>query len=114
MIAPKTNWHSHIDARSLEMHRAIARKIRRAPELIKRGDQTLQRWLAQSQESERAQDALLEWKRLLETSSLDEVIEFISSDSQEAARMRQSSPFVGILTDAERQGIFGKYEALRG
>lgn len=95
------------------MHQSIAQKIRRAPELIQEVEQTLQRWLAQAKDSERAQDALLEWKRFLETSSLDEVLEFISSDSQEAARMRQSSPFAGILTEAERQGIFGKYEALR-
>jgi hypothetical protein len=113
MIALKPNWHQHVDARSLEMHRLIAQKVRRAPELIKEVEGTLKRWLAQSNDSERAADTMQEWQHFLETSSLEDVLTFISSESEEAARMRQSSPFAGILTDSERQDIFAKYEALR-
>jgi hypothetical protein len=113
MDAPKPNWHVQVDARSLEMHRVIAQKIRRDPELIKVVEGTLKRWLAQSNDSERAADTMREWQYFLETSSLEEVLTFVSSESEEAARMRQSSPFAGILTESERQDIFAKYEALR-
>lgn len=114
MIAPRSNWHQQVDVRSLEMHQLVAQKIRRAPVLFQEVEAVLKRWLEQGQESERASDTLSEWEQILGNSSREEILELISSDSEEAARLRQSSPFVGILTDQERKDIFARYEALRG
>ena len=103
-----------MDARNRELHRAIAVKMRQNPTLVLRVQKTLERWLRAMNESERGYDALLEWKRRLEEEPLDRVLEFISSEDEEACRLRQSSPFVGLLSDQERMAIFSKYEDLRG
>ena len=112
--AAQSNWHTIMDARNRELHRAIAEKMRQNPTLVLRVQKTLERWLRAVNESERGYDALLEWKRILEEQPLDRVLEFISSGDEEACRLRQSSPFVGLLSDQERMAIFSKYEVLRG
>ena len=50
--------------------------------------------------------ALGEWEALLQKSSRKKILELLESDSEEAYRLRSSSPFTGILTESERQRIF--------
>jgi hypothetical protein len=56
---------------------------------------------------------VLEWKSIIENSPVEVFVNLLESSSEEAHRLRQSSPFCGILTPDERQTIFQKYEALR-
>jgi hypothetical protein len=69
--------------------------------------------LANPNYSERKRQAVLEWKRIIANSSVEALLTLLESSSEEACRLRQSSPFCGILTLEERQSIFQKYEALR-
>ena len=111
--ALQLNWHTVIDARSRELHQIIAGKIRQKPALIQEVRETLGRWLKATKETDRSRDSLLEWKRRLENESLDATLGFMVGDDEEARRLRQSTPFVGLLTERERQDVFQKYETYR-
>jgi hypothetical protein len=108
-----SNWHTMIDARNRELHQIIAGKIRQNPALIQQVQKILARWLRAMDQSERGYSSLVEWQRLLEKQPLNQVLDFISSEDEEACRLRQSTPFVGLLTDQERLAVFRKYEAFR-
>lgn len=106
-------WHEILDDRSLEMDRVIAGKIRANPKLVQIALANIERWLANPDYSESSRQAVLEWKSIIENSPVGALVALLESDSEEACRLRQSSPFCGILTPDERQAIFRKYEALR-
>lgn len=106
-------WHEIVDDRSLEMDRVIAEKIRANPKLVQIAMTNLNRWLANPDYSESGRQTALEWKSIIENSSVGDLLTLLESNSEEARRLRQSSPFCGILTPDERQAIFRKYEALR-
>ena len=46
----------------------------------------------------------------LSNHSLNEVLEILIEDSDEGQRLRQSSPFSGILSQRERLEVFRRYE----
>lgn len=93
------------------MDRLIADKLAARPELLQRAVQTLDRWIAQRQPS--PPPVLLEWQRILRQSSLSEILALLRSDSPDARRLRQSSPFCGILEPEERLKLLRAYEAAR-
>jgi hypothetical protein len=102
--------HIRIEERSIALHRAVADRIRKNHKLMREAEQNLQRYLQQSfSEGGKPASSLLEWQELLENKSLEEVLEFMVSDSERARRMRQSSPFAGILTPKERWRIYEAY-----
>lgn len=103
--------HDWIDQRSLAMDRLIADKLAAQPELLQRAVQTLERWIAQRQPQ--PPPILLEWQRILRQSSLPQILALLRSDSAEARRLRQSSPFCGILDPQERLKLLRAYEAAR-
>ena len=92
--------HQEIDARSLELHRLIAAKVRREPELLDRVRLTLQRWRDPGSPS-RAEPYLAEWEQLM-AQGLEPVLAAAIEESERAAALRQCSPFTGILSSAER------------
>ena len=106
-------WHEIVDDRSLDMDRVIAEKIRANPKLIQIALANIERWLANPDYSESGRQSALEWKGIIERFSVGALATLLESSSEEARRLRQSSPFCGILTPDERQAIFRKYEALR-
>ena len=103
--------HDLIDRRSLELNRLVAEKIRRQPELMDSVRSRLERTLRESRLSESSKDALREWQIILSTHSLNEVLEILTEDSDEGQRLRQSSPFSGILSQRERLEVFRHYES---
>jgi hypothetical protein len=106
-------WHEIVDDRSLEMDRVIAQKIRANPKMVQIALANIERWLANPDYSESSRQAALEWKSIIENTSAGALVTLLESNSEEARRLRQSSPFCGILTPDERQAIFREYEALR-
>jgi hypothetical protein len=111
MMKPaKTRSHEWIDRRSLALDRAIAEVIRSQPELLERAKTTLTRWVEQRQPS--VPPVLLEWKEILDHWPLDKILVFLESADETARRLRQSSPFCGILTPEQRLAIFKEYESL--
>jgi len=100
--------HQWITRRSLALHEAVAAKLVQDPGLLDLARANLRRWLR-----DRPIAALREWQDLLETASLQDVIAILRSPDETGVRLRQSSPFAGALTPAERQRILDAYEARR-
>jgi len=89
------------------MHRLIAEKLRSEPALLAKALDNLHRW----RDSEGSPEPVLaEWERLLR-GPVGQVIQFITERSERATRLRQSSPFAGFLTAAERKAIYESYSA---
>jgi hypothetical protein len=102
--------HIRIEERSIALHRAVAERIRGNPKLMEEAIINLQRYLKQSlSDSRKPICPLVEWQELLENQSLEEILDFMVSDSERAKRLRQSSPFSGILTPQERWRIYEAY-----
>lgn len=68
----------------------------------------LARWLQIC--DQRSVPDLLEWQRLL-GGPVPELLAVLESTAERATRLRQSSPFCGILTPAERLAIIRQYHA---
>jgi len=103
-----TSDHAHLDERSLALHRLVAEKISADPALLDKARANVRRWQAASGEPSLA---LSEWEQILDASPVDEVIALLVERSERATRLRQSSPFAGILTEPERQAIYESYAA---
>jgi hypothetical protein len=100
--------HRLLEIRSLAMHALIAAKIERdrAPILI--AQRNLDRWQARGKEA--APRWLAEWRAILRR-PWREVAAFITEMSEDAARLRQSSPFAGALTPLERRRIYDAFRS---
>ena len=95
--------HRILDARSLAMHCRIAQKISRDPDLLNKARENLRRWLAKAEG--RTTRYLREWEQILDC-PWPAIAELITSMSEEATRLRSSSPFAGVLTEDEREQIY--------
>jgi hypothetical protein len=93
--------HEAIDRRSLAMARRIVAKIDADPQQrgFAHAREVCARWVAQGNVPAR------EWMTLLER-SWPEVRALLLDESDEGQRLRQSDPFCGILTPAERWEIY--------
>ncbi len=96
-----------VDLLSLQLHRAVADKMRtNSREVLRVARENLNRWLSGDNFIDHGRRALLEWSDIIENSSPEEIRRMISEDTNEAQRLRSSSPFVGVLTEAERKEYF--------
>lgn len=98
------NDHERNERRSLEGHKLIAAKLRQNPDLLSIAWENI----AKARKVYDG-DVLLEWEVVLRA-PIELICEFIQSDSQTAIRMRQSTPFAGILSQEERDAIWGSQE----
>jgi hypothetical protein len=99
--------HTWVDERSRALHARIADKLRAQPSLVAVAVGNLDRW-----ERLRGRDAAAdEWRSLLDA-PFPELLRLLTEESENADRLRQSSPFAGILTDEERTAVFQHYETL--
>jgi len=99
--------HRLIEARSLAMHAAIAQKIERDPRLLDIPHRNLARWAARA--ASKPPKWLREWRVLLQR-PWSEIAAIMTEPSENGARLRQSTPFAGVLSASERARI---YEAFR-
>jgi len=100
--------HRILEARSLALHCRIALKIASDPSLLEVARRNLQRWSSGGPTVRPRY--LREWQRLL-ARPWPEVAALITEQSENAARLRQSSPFAGILTAAERREVYDAFRA---
>jgi hypothetical protein len=91
--------HTYIDMRSLAMHRLVVEKIRHDPALFAKVRLSLTRW--RGMVCLASQPYLQAWEALA-NQGIEACLQMALEDSQYATALRQSSPFVGILTDQER------------
>lgn len=106
---PSATYSSHrlLEARSLAMHAVIAARIERDPSLLAIPRNNLQRWRSRWEND--PPPWFEEWREIL-SRSWPEIAALITELSETAARLRQSSPFAGVLSATERRRI---YEAFR-
>ena len=100
--------HRLLEIRSLAMHALIARKIERDPSLLDIARRNVERWQARWKEAPPAW--LEEWHELL-NQSWQTVAAFIMETGERATRLRQSSPFAGVLSNEERWRIHEAFRA---
>ena len=68
------------------------------------------RTLDQPRLSKSRKGALHKWQPIFSLKSFDEVLEILVEDSDEGQRLRQSTPFTGVLSRQEREKVFRRYE----
>jgi hypothetical protein len=100
--------HRILDARSLAMHCKIAQKISRDSDLLDKAKANLERWSAKSIDPQ--PQYIHEWQEILDR-PWPEIAEIITSMSEDATRLRSSSPFAGVLTADEREQIYAAFRA---
>ena len=98
-----------MDRVNLEMCRAIAEKVRRKPSLMRIARRNLSRWKKKVRPWPRA---LREWEGIMDRNSLERVLEILTQDNDEGQRLRQSDPFIGILSERERLLFLGLNEQI--
>lgn len=95
------NRHLLHDRNSLEIHKLVALKLREEPVLLEK----VRRNLEEAREKLGNTRAREEWEIVL-LAPLEDICDFISQEDEHATRMRQSSPFIGIINQAERRRIY--------
>lgn len=100
--------HRTRDARSLAMHCVIAEKISRDPKLLGIARENIARWSAKSADPQRGY--LKEWRDILDR-EWSEIAELMTNMSEEATRLRSSSPFAGVLDARERERIYAAFRS---
>jgi hypothetical protein len=97
--------HQEIDERSLALAHAVADRIDRDPrrEGLQLARENCARWLQGG-----ASPAILEWQRLL-GQEWESVREVLLDNGEMGQRLRQSSPFCGVLTPQERWDIYRRF-----
>jgi hypothetical protein len=97
--------HPEIDERSLALARAIVAKIDDDP--TRRGlalaRETCARW-----NRENPSPVVAEWQKIL-GQHWGQVREVLLADTEDGQRLRQSSPFCGVLTPSERWAIYQRF-----
>lgn len=112
-FTPVVNWHQIVDERSYEMHQVVAEVLQREPEKLELAVAWIEKWLADPDYSIHSKDALTEWLELIRIHGLPGVLKALADRSEDAVRMRQSSPFAILMPQEERMRILRRYEALR-
>jgi hypothetical protein len=98
--------HRILEARSLAMHCLAAQKIEREPALLEKVRSTLAGWCLKY--GSQAPRALLEWRRILKR-PWPEIAALITDPGERATRLRQSTPFAGVLSESERQRVYAAF-----
>jgi hypothetical protein len=103
--------HRETEERSLLMARAVAELTRTDASLTKRAAHHLDRLAHEGQGT--ATGDIAEWRQLLGTYSPDRLRRLLVSNSSRAERLRQSSPFLAVLSPQERDRLMTLMEKLR-
>lgn len=92
--------HVEIDQVSLALARSVAERLRARPELIGVALDNLARWSRQNVSSSSLLRCYSEWQSIL-AQPLESVCALLCAETEEGQRLRQNSPFAGVLSPAE-------------
>jgi hypothetical protein len=92
--------HALHDEIGLEMGRRVAARLREDPALLQIARDNLARWLRLNADAPALVRCYREWLTILER-PLDEICEILCADTEEGRRLRQNSPFAGVLPPSE-------------
>src|SRR4249920_3274639 len=87
--------HQDVDVKNELQDRLLAGRLRRNTRLIHLARANLRRW--RSRDGKQTRRVFLEWQRILDYLSPNEIADFLISDTPMARRLRQSSPFMGLF-----------------
>lgn len=103
--------HQFLDGLALAYHRAVAVRLREEPgAVVRAARENLARWLASGSFDSGTAAALREWLSILDASTTEELLALLTAETDEGQRLRQSSPFAGVLTEEERLKIMDACE----
>lgn len=85
---------------SREMGQRVSERLRRNPELLQIARDNLARWMALNADAPSLVLCYQEWEAILDW-PIDKICGLLSADEEEARRLRQNSPFAGVLPPAE-------------
>ena len=88
--------HARIDRINAGYDRRIAARLRRDGRLLRAARENLKRWMIRDGRTVRP--VFDEWSRILTRLTRVEIADFLKSETPLARRLRQSSPFAGLLT----------------
>ncbi len=100
--------HRLLEARSLAMHCLAAQKVERNPTLLKSVRRTLA--ALRTRYAGEVPRALDEWNAILRR-PWPEIAAFITDPGERATRLRQSTPFAGVLSASERKRVYAAFRA---
>jgi hypothetical protein len=103
---PVFSDHRLHDIRSLALHALVVARIEQDRTLLKIARRNLARWRRRF--SGQPEQWWLEWDHLLRR-PWPELAALLTDPGQESTRLRQSSPFAGVLTVAERRRIYDAF-----
>ena len=92
--------HELKDEISLAIGRSVASRLRQQPDLLRVAQDNLDRWSKLNAEVPSLLRCYAEWREILKR-PLAEICELLCLDNEEAQRLRQNSPFAGILSARE-------------
>jgi DNA-binding transcriptional ArsR family regulator len=95
--------HAAHDEDALAAAAWIAGRLDRDPGLPERARSWLVHRIQGASDQERHE--LMEWLRLLETASIPRLQHILLAAGERSTRLRQSNPFLPVLTDAERSAL---------
>jgi hypothetical protein len=92
--------HQMHDEVSLEMGRRVAARLLEQPALLQIARNNLTRWLRQNVDATALVRCYREWLAILEH-PLGDICQILCADTEEGRRLRQNSPFAGVLPPSE-------------
>ena len=93
-------YHTETDQVSLELARRAAEKLRQQPEAVDFARANLARWSQRNSSAPSLLRCYAEWQQIL-SRPVDEICSLLCSETDDAQRLRQNSPFGGLLSPAE-------------
>jgi len=103
----RANAHERIDRINIEQDRLIASHLRKNGSALRIARKNLKRWMRRDKQP---RPVFLEWNRVLTCLTSIEIADFLESDTPLARRLRQSSPFAGVLSEAERLSSLRRHD----
>jgi hypothetical protein len=100
--------HQEIDARSLELHRLYAQRIRENPQLFSVVQDNIAFLLKRVAPGGRGY--ILEWQKAAEE-GLEPCLRLAVADTERSTALRQSSPFAGVISQEERLNFLRHWKA---
>lgn len=92
--------HHYQDSVSLALARKTVARLHESPELLQVAHDNLARWTKRNADTPSLMRCYREWEAIL-TRPLEEICATLCAENDEGQRLRQNSPFVGIVTYAE-------------
>ena len=100
--------HAAIDEVSLALAQEVAARVRSRPEFLDVARENLARWSRQNAGSQSLLRCYAEWEAIL-TRPVQEICELLLAQTDDAQRLRQNSPFAGVLSPAEVWAIKARH-----